>query len=910
MTVHTAENYPYTPPVRKGVRLGLAAGLGLALVGSTASAQVPAGPDQNSAEWQVYTNDSLFNQLSGAARARAELHFGKKARTKAEGEDSSGWSWILPPDVITPHTLTPNPLVNDPTEDATAQDTQSETSLAIAGPNVVCGFNDSALYNGSTSFKFTGWSTSTDNGVTWVDRLSLPTNPDGDAGDPTLAYSTKTGTLLFGTLSLQIAQDLVIFRSVDNGVTFTGPVQGAPGFTSATGSQDKDWLTCDNFVGPPGSGYGNFYFFWRNFAAGGGMTLTRSLDDGMTWGPPGLSTNILASGSGQGANVIVGPDHSVYCFWFDSSVVPNRIVVRKSTDQGQTFGPVVVVTSLATTGVNGDLALGGYRSNTFPQLAVNPVTGAIYIVYPDISGADHGNIYFRQSTDGGTNWSSAVVVNDDGTTRAQFQPGIACRPDGTGLAVSWYDRRRDPADAMIERWGAVATIVGNVVTFGPNFRLSPQFPAVFGVDPVVNSVYMGDYDQLAADNLYYYTSWGDNRDNSTAVPSRKNANVRLARFTQAGPANPLLGYSSATILGGNGNGLIDVDECNDVQVVLRNDGGGAPAVNVVATLSTSTPGVTLIQNSSSYPNIAPGAKGTNSLNFKVVTSRCYVCGTPVVVNLNVTYTGGSDSDSFTLPVSTSGYTVTSSSGASIAPGTLNTGNSGDDVTTTISLPFTYTFYGVNYITATLSSNGNIQFGTTRTDFSNLCPPVAGFTDAIFVHWDDLRTDTLAGNGIFTSISGVAPNRIFNIEWRAIYYGTSTTLNFEARLYEGQQRLDIIYGNLNGSGTSATVGVQHGTAFTQYECNTGGLSLGQQLTFLATSCADGGGCSIISAPTISGNNFVFTFQTLNCGTYNVLYKNNLDDASWQLAQSFPGDGTVKTFTTAASTAHQFYRLQVQ
>jgi hypothetical protein len=910
MTVLAAQNHQLHFFLQKRRALGLAASLALILANSTTFGQVAGSPDKNSAEWQVYTNDALFNQLSGPARARAELHFGKKARSKADsfGDDSSGW--LLFPDFGAPATLVPNPLVNNPAEDTTSQDTQSETSLAVAGTNIVCGFNDSALYNGTTSFKFTGWSTSGDNGATWVDGISLPTNPDGDAGDPTLAYSSLTGTLLFGTLSLNIAQDLVIFRSADNGVTFTGPVQGAPGYTSATGSQDKDWLTCDNFVGPPGSGYGNFYYFWRNFAGGGGMTLTRSLDDGASFGPaPGI---LLTSGTGQGGNVIVGPDHSVYCFWFDSSVVPNRIVVRKSVDQGQTFGPIIVVTMLTTTGVNGDLALGGYRSNAFPQLAVNPVTGAIYIVYPDISGADHGNIYFRQSTDGGNTWSPAVVVNDDGTTRAQFQPGISCRPDGTGLAVSWYDRRRDPADAMIERWGAVASIVGNVVTFGPNFRLSPAFPAVFGVDPVVNGVYMGDYDQLAADNIYYYTSWGDNRDNSTAVPTRKNANVRLARFTQTGPAFPLIDFSSASVLGGNGNGLIDPDECNDLKVVLRNDGGGVPAANVVATLSTVTPGVTLIQSSSSYPSLAPGAKGTNTINFKVVTSHCYVCGTPITINLNTTYTGGSDSDSFNLPVNNSGYSITASSGASIVPGTTYTGNSGDDVTTTISLPFTYTFFGVNYITATLSSNGNIQFGTASTAFGNTCLPASGFTDAIYPHWDDLRTDFTPGTtGIFTSTSGAAPNRIFNIEWRATYYSPSgVSINFEARLYEGQQRVDFIYGNLNGTGASATVGVQHGTTVTSYECNSGGLSQGLQLTLQATSCTDAGGCSVISAPSISGNNFVFTFQTLNCGSYIVQYKNDLTDPTWQTAQTFPGDGSVKTFTTTASSARQFYRLQVQ
>ena len=58
-----------------------------------------------------------------------------------------------------------------------------------------------------------------------------------------------------------------------------------------------------------------------------------------------------------------------------------------------------------------------------------------------------------------------------------------------------------------------------------------------------------------------------------------------------------------------------------------------------------------------------------------------------------------------------------------------------------------------------------------------------------------------------------PNRIFNIEWRAVYYsgGVSTsTVNFEVQLYENQTLFNIIYGNLNGNGNGATVGAQNNT----------------------------------------------------------------------------------------------------
>src|SRR6185369_5995214 len=134
--------------------------------------------------------------------------------------------------------------------------------------------------------------------------------------------------------------------------------------------------------------------------------------------------------------------------------------------------------------------------------------------------------------------------------------------------------------------------------------------AVFGADSAVSPDYMGDYDQLAADNSFFYSTWGDNRDNSIAVPARKNANVRSAKFTLAGPG-PILDSDSVTVTGGNGNGFVDANECNVLGLVIRNN-GSSTATNISATLSTSTPGVTVFQSSSPYPDVVPGANSTNT----------------------------------------------------------------------------------------------------------------------------------------------------------------------------------------------------------------------------------------------------------------------------------------------------------
>src|SRR6266480_4950384 len=200
-----------------------------------------------------------------------------------------------------------------------------------------------------------------------------------------------------------------------------------------------------------------------------------------------------------------------------------------------------------------------------------------------------------------------------------------------------------------------------------------------------------------------------------------------------------------------------------------------------------------------------------------------------------------------VSIPTPNYTVTSSTGASIVPGDTDIGNHTDDDTTAIILPFPVILYDQVFTTANVSSNGNLQFNSNSARFGNGCLPDGNFSYTIFPYWDDLYTGS-SGEGVFTSVTGTAPNRIFNIEWRAehcCFFG-ATSVNFEIRLYEGLRKFDIIYGSplenngFGGDGVTQTVGVQadDGTHFTQYECNTGGtLSTGLQLTFeIPPSCA--------------------------------------------------------------------------
>jgi hypothetical protein len=453
-----------------------------------------------------------------------------------------------------------NVLVNNPAEDTIPmQDTQSETAIVLGDKSkIVVAYNDTGL----TSLAFPGvigYSTSANGGATFADQGGL----NHDAGDPVLARSSKTGTIFLSNVGVDSAyvnptppppilpsglEQVNVFRSTNNGAAFGDPVNGTPGFVANVDYMDKPWVAVDNFPGP---GYGNVYLVTlhaQQLVPGGPQTfdilLTRSTDDGLTWGPSGGTAIVSSPGpylpGFEGANVTVGPDHAVYVsWWHQNKNLQAGILMSKSTDGGVTFGDPVTVTTLRTPYINGDLFLTNssgqysFRTNAFPQAVVNPVTGDIYVAYDDwgnAKGTDKGNIYFTESTDGGQKWSKPVQVNDDLTNNDQWFPALAVTPDGSHVGLFWYDRRLDPADWLIDRFGAVGTVSGHTVTFGTNFRITDvSFPPAYGQDPIALSPsYMGDYDMATADNSYFYTTWGDNRNGDQWFANQPD--VRFAKI--------------------------------------------------------------------------------------------------------------------------------------------------------------------------------------------------------------------------------------------------------------------------------------------------------------------------------------------------------------------------------------------
>ena len=57
------------------------------------------------------------------------------------------------------------------------------------------------------------------------------------------------------------------------------------------------------------------------------------------------------------------------------------------------------------------------------------------------------------------------------------------------------------------------------------------------------------------------------------------------------------------------------------------------------------------------------------------------------------------------------------------------------------------------------------------------------------------------NGVFTTTTGSAPNRVFYIEWRSVYFGSPDALNYEIALFENATpAFEYIYNTINPAST--------------------------------------------------------------------------------------------------------------
>jgi hypothetical protein len=120
---------------------------------------------------------------------------------------------------------------------------------------------------------------------------------------------------------------------------------------------------------------------------------------------------------------------------------------------------------------------------------------------------------------------------------------------------------------------------------------------------------------------------------------------------------------------GNGNGAPEAGEGVRLVIPLANY-GGAPAIAVSATLTSSTPGITITQPATrTYPDLAISASGS-ATPYLFTAASDFPCPQPASFTLTVTSAGGLGPRvfSFQVPIGPPSYSITTTLDTSAPPG--------------------------------------------------------------------------------------------------------------------------------------------------------------------------------------------------------------------------------------------------
>ena len=174
----------------------------------------------------------------------------------------------------------------------------------------------------------------------------------------------------------------------------------------------------------------------------------------------------------------------------------------------------------------------------------------------------------------------------------------------------------------------------------------------------------------------------------------------------------------------------------------------------------------------------------------------------------------------------------------------------DDHGVSVSIGFTFGFYGRSHPSVTISSNGYLTFGGIWTAyFNHPIPSTTQMKEIICPFWDDL-TPVSSGSDrgtIYYKTQGTEPHRTFIVEWCDVAHFNDRSelrshLTFEAILNEGSNQVKFQYKEMkNGKvgiagGESATIGMQFDR------------SVGLQYSFMNASIHNG--LAILFTPRLS------------------------------------------------------------
>ena len=356
------------------------------------------------------------------------------------------------------------------------------------------------------------------NGIAYLMTLSVTQEPGGFGSHPNA---------------------MLVMRSTNHGATWGNPTTLIRD-ESQNVLNDKNSMTADpndsNFayavwdrLVSPTSGNTNQRAFENSIDFSGDVWFSRTTNGGNSWEPARkiykagqvaqtIGNLIVVEPTSGGFNgELVDVFTQIRAFKNNGNTRGVFISAIRSTDHGATWTQKEVTISQFPRGIVRDPDDGAaHRTGDInPEAAVDPNTGAIYVVWQDSTFGPRSSIALTRSTDGGLTWSTPIKVNATPTNiplgnQQAFTPNVAVRDDGT-VAVSYYDFRNNtadggattPTDAFVVHCHAATEDCTASSSWDEEIRTTDtSFDSRQA--PIARGFFLGDYEGLGTDGTSFF----------------------------------------------------------------------------------------------------------------------------------------------------------------------------------------------------------------------------------------------------------------------------------------------------------------------------------------------------------------------------------------------------------------------
>jgi hypothetical protein len=488
-------------------------------------------------------------KLEGGARSKPQSWDISPLQTPPPGEEEMESSDPKPhkpperpPVPVDPQFLEQPRACSAPVIDASTRSGNEDETFVAVNPtnpqNIVVFSNQS----GSSIYK----SYTTNGGATWTHGTVATSAAccDGQAVWDTF------GNLFLVYLNANVSQVNLIV-STNGGMSFGSPITVA---TGPSGTVDQPSIAV---------GSGSVWIDWNNNGDNNGDMLARGAP---VTGLGGLGAfgpvQTIPGATGTYGGIAVGPGGKVILTYMAPELTQGPATIYCNTDEDGLgpggFGPRVTVSATNVGGYDYIPAQSGRSVDAEAGLVWDttggPFNNRIYLVYTDetVNENNDTDILMRTSDDDGASWSAPVRVNDDATTRSQFNPYVAIDRGSGTVAVGFHDARNDngtvgaggtnsiPNDDA-EYWATYTTDGG--VSFAPNVRLSGGWSNAAAAGA---STDYGDFEGQVAENGKFYAVWADNANCDGLNPNGTAHQFDLVMGTLALPGGSATPTATST----------------------------------------------------------------------------------------------------------------------------------------------------------------------------------------------------------------------------------------------------------------------------------------------------------------------------------------------------------------------------